>query len=228
MMVPCLALPKDVVMSRFGPVIRATLLSVCCLTWPAAAATGGTVVAIEGQVQARTAAQSQWAMARLRQPYRAGDALRTGRNARAEIAMADGTVTRLAPHSLMRFQDKQSFGRLLLGRLWFKVSKQHAPIRIETPSAVTAVVGTELLVSVDSQGSTHVTCLEGRVQVRGDVGPEVTLLPGQWTDVRKGAAAEPPTPFNWARLKATEILLQPLQPGVTGASDEADPDDIWK
>jgi ferric-dicitrate binding protein FerR (iron transport regulator) len=204
------------------------LLSLCCLSLPVGAAAGGTLTATEGRVQVRLAARPQWAPAQIRQIYREGDSLRTGRNSRAEIAFADGTVTRLAPHSLLRIQEKQSFGRLLLGKLWFKVSKQHAPIHIQTPSAVASVVGTELLVSVDSQDSTHVTCLEGKVQVRGDVGGDVTLNAGQWTDVRKGAAADPPTPFNWGRLKAGESLLQPLKPGASGTNDDADPDDIWK
>jgi ferric-dicitrate binding protein FerR (iron transport regulator) len=195
---------------------------------PGVAGAGGTLIATVGSVQGRTATKPQWAPAHVRQIYREGDTLRTGRGARAEIAYADGTVTRLAANSLLRIHEKQSFGKLLLGRLWFKIAKQHAPIRIETPSAVASVVGTELLISVDSQDSTHVTCLEGHVKVRGDQGPEVNLASGQWTDVRKGAAAEPPTPFNWGRLKATEILLQPMKPGETGATNEPDPDDIWK
>lgn len=215
-------------MPQSGRALRLALLGLWCLSLPVAAATGGTLVAAEGRVQARPAAQSQWGVARIRQLYREGDSLRTGRNSRAEIAFADGTVTRLAAHSLLRIHEKHSFGRLLLGKLWFKIAKQHAPIQIQTPSAVASVVGTELLVSVDSQDSTHVTCLEGKVRVHGDVGPEVTLNPGQWTDVRKGAAAEAPTAFNWGRLKATETLLQPLKPGLTAGDDDTDPDDIWK
>ncbi|MBC7545562.1 MAG: FecR domain-containing protein [Candidatus Sericytochromatia bacterium] len=210
----------------------AVLAVAACLTGlpgVAAAPGSGTLVATEGVVQARTAGGSQWAPGRVRRLYAPGDALRTGRNARAEIAFLDGTITRLAAHSQLRLAGKpQSFGRLLLGKLWFKVTKQHAPIHIETPGAVASVMGTELLVSVDNQEGTHVTCLEGHVNVKGDVGDVVKLTAGQWTDVRKGAAPDAPTPFNWGKLKASEILLQPLNQDASAGMADGDPDDIWK
>ncbi len=214
--------------------MRRSLLAVlavatCLGGLPGFAAGGsGTLVATEGIVQTRLASGSQWAPASLRKVYSPGDAVRTGRSARAEIAFLDGTVTRIGAHSLLRLAGQQSFGKLLIGKLWFKVTKQHAPIRIETPAAVASVVGTELLVTVNSQEGTEVTCLEGHVNVKGAVGGEVALAAGQWTDIRKGAAPEPPSAFNWNKLKASEVLLQPLrQDAGTGIAD-GDPDDIWK
>ncbi|MBC7545621.1 MAG: hypothetical protein H7338_23070 [Candidatus Sericytochromatia bacterium] len=47
-----------------------------------------------------------WAPGRVRRLHAPGDALRTGRNARAEIAFLDGTITRLAAHSQLRLAGK--------------------------------------------------------------------------------------------------------------------------
>ncbi|MBC7545622.1 MAG: hypothetical protein H7338_23075 [Candidatus Sericytochromatia bacterium] len=52
----------------------------------------------------------------------------------------------------------------------------------------------------------------------------VKLTAGQWTDIRKGAAPDAPTPFNRGKLKASAPLNQDASAGMA----DGDPDDIWK
>jgi hypothetical protein len=191
-------------------------------TW--AARDGGVLMTTEGSVQARTTARPQWHPASVRTAYLPGDALMTGRRSRAEIAFTDGTITRMAPVSILHLpkQATASLGRLLFGRLWLKVTKQHAPISVQTPSAVATVVGTELIVTVDGEENTRVACLEGAVKVQGLQGPEVLLKPGQSVDVRIGAGVEPPTTFDIKQWRAGDPLLASLK--QTRPPEDDDPD----
>jgi ferric-dicitrate binding protein FerR (iron transport regulator) len=192
-------------------------------TW-ASARNGGVLMVTEGTVRARTASLPKWHPAAVRSVYMPGDALMTGRRSRAEIAFGDGTITRIAPVSILHLpkQAAESFGRLLFGRIWMKVTKQQAPISVHTPAAVATIVGTELIVTVDGEENTRVACLEGAVKVQGLQGPAILIKPGQQVDVRMGAAAEPPTVFDVKRWQKVDPLLANLK--QTRGPEDDDPD----
>ncbi|MBC7541123.1 MAG: FecR domain-containing protein [Candidatus Sericytochromatia bacterium] len=205
--------------------VRFSALAICLAmsaASPAWSASGGVLVSTEGTVQARTTTLPRWHPAAVRSAYMPGDSLMTGRRSRAGVALTDGTVTRLAPASILQFPKsaEASFGRLLLGRLWLKVAKQHAPMAIHTPGAVATVIGTELIVTVDGEENTRVACLEGQVNVQGLVGAVVTLKAGQGLDVRMGAAAEPPTPVDVKRWRSADPLLASLKQGKAPEDDD--------
>jgi hypothetical protein len=191
-------------------------------TW--AVKEGAVLVASEGSVFARTGNRPRWFPASVRAAYLPGDALLTGRRSRAEVAFADGTITRMAPVSILQIpkQTTPSLGRLLFGRVWMKVSKQHAPISLTTPSAVATVVGTELTVSVDGEDNTRVACMEGAVKVQGLQGPEILLKPGQSVEVRMGAAVEAPQTFDVARWRSGDPMLVGLKQTRETADDDPD------
>lgn len=185
---------------------------------------GAVLVASEGRVFARTGIRPRWFPASVHAAYLPGDALLTGRRSRAEVAFSDGTITRMAPVTILHIpkQTTPSLGRLLFGRIWLKVAKQHAPIALTTPSAVATVVGTELIVSVDGEDNTRVSCLEGAVKVQGLQGPEILLKPGQTVDVRLGAGVDEPASFDPARWRSADPLLAGLQQTTETADDDPD------
>ncbi len=205
---------------RLGVLATCLALAAGIPSW-AAIRDGGVLMVSEGTVQARTTTLPHWHPAAVRSVYMPGDALMTGRRSRAEVSFADGTISRLAPSSILHFpqQAPESFGRLLLGRIWLKVAKQHAPIALHTPAAIATVVGTELIVAVDGEDNTRVTCLEGQVNIQGLTGPEVALKAGQALDVRMGAAAEPAQPVDIKRLRAADPLFATLKQD-TGPEDD--------
>lgn len=185
---------------------------------------GAVLIATEGTVHARTGTRPRWFPASVHAAYLPGDALLTGRRSRAEVAFADGTITRMAPVTILQIpkQTTPSLGKLLFGRVWMKVTKQHAPIALTTPSAVATVVGTELVVSVDGEDNTRVSCLEGAVKVQGLQGPEILLKPGQSVEVRMGAAVEAPLVFDIARWRTGDPILTALK--QTKEEPDDDPD----
>ncbi|MFQ5779045.1 MAG: FecR domain-containing protein, partial [Terriglobia bacterium] len=129
------------------------------------------------------------------------DIVWTERAARARLAIVDGSILNLGPETRLRVlpQDKTSSHTSLIlqfGKIRAKVlkkSKEGRALRIQTPTAVMGVIGTEFYVDASPE-TTTVICLEGQVSVRnrrGEVAGEETLSAGEKTEVRK---VEPPTP----------------------------------
>ena len=186
------------------------------------------VLAVLGVAQARAASDceiqslkgaAQWQQGTQQGVAQAGMAvpvgmeLRTGKGARLRLRCPDGSVLVMAEQSQLQvehFEAEAGQARLAsfllsLGLLGQKVAP--APgghWQVRTPSAVTAVRGTEFLVEVDGRQATQVHVLSGEVAVeprepaegaaaasepfsskgvqalsRGEAGPGIVLLPGQ-------------------------------------------------
>ncbi len=142
-----------------------------------------------------------------------GMELRTGKGARLRLRCQDGSVLVMAEQSRLvveHFEAEAGQPRMasfllkigLLGQKVSPVAGGHWQVR--TPSAVTAVRGTEFLVEVDGRQATQVHVLSGEVavesreppegaaaasepfsskgvqaQARGEAGPGIVLQPGQ-------------------------------------------------
>lgn len=158
-----------------------------------------------GQVERLAAKQTTWQSVKLKGQIYQGDRIKTAVNARVEIEMPDGSVLRIDQNTIFDVkeiktkdadgEDKMSFS-LWAGNIWAKFKKVvsgRQSRRIESPSAVVAIRGTELEIQVDQQLTTRVSVTEGLVEVTSkDADGKVMVGSNQQTVVRKGYAPTSP------------------------------------
>jgi ferric-dicitrate binding protein FerR (iron transport regulator) len=188
------------------------------------------ILSMHNKVQAKSVVDPVWQMAHIDKNLSGGDSIRTGVASRVEVKYSDGTITRLGPNSVMRInQDsspKRTGIRLLLGKLWLKVTKGNGLLKIQTPTAVASVLGTELFVSNDEKNVSHVTTLEGLVEVTDNQGDKTLVKPGEWVEIAPGKKMETPTPFDWVSLKKNERFM--LDPDFMPSVNDFQEDNSWK
>ena len=133
-----------------------------------------------------------------------GDSLETGPDSSAAIRFADRSLMTLHANSLIRFDHLSAYGetgmvdsrlRLQRGRSDNRVTPASGPgsrFEITTPSAISAVRGTEYRLSSDpQQQASTFEVLEGKVKVSGEQRSE--LLPARFgTRVETGQPPLPP------------------------------------
>ena len=107
-----------------------------------------------------------------------GDLLTTDAETRAAVRFTDdGSILRMNPNTDLQIRvegDRTAMRKTLqvdFGELWARIQKQPegAGYRIETPTAVAAVKGTEFYLRVDVTGTTIITT-EGVIEFFNDVG----------------------------------------------------------
>lgn len=208
--------------------LRTATLTACGLVWMAvpALAAGARVTAIEGTVQQRTVTRTSWHACLPQAELQPGEAIRTGRESRAELTLVDGVTTRLAPTTSLSIGSAGESSRLklLLGKLYMKVTKRPAALHVETVSMTAAIMGTEFLASVNDENVSHVTVFAGQVDVTGSQGDKVTVHPGEWVEVEPNKPVGQPSAFGMVQLRQTEPLLRDMGTGLGVASE----DDIWR
>lgn len=115
----------------------------------------------------------------------AGDLLETLREAKAVLAYSDGTIMRIKPRTLIEVQPLSI--KVFKGKTWYKFTKRGTEFRIETPSLVAGIRGTEFEVTVSSRKKTSLSVTEGAVAVRSKSGKRGLLLkPGYATQCEYG------------------------------------------
>lgn len=170
-----------------------------------------------------------WKTAHIDNGLSIGDAIRTGVASRAEIKYADGTITRLGSSSIMRIDSKDTNRtgiKLLLGKLWLKVTKGSGKLKIYTPTATATVLGTELFVSNNEKNISHITTLEGLVEVVDNQGDKTLVKPGEWVEITPGQKMEQPTKFDWDELKKAERFM--LDPNFKPSLDDFKDESNWR
>ena len=151
---------------------------------PEASAAGGTLREVVGKVwlsQPGHKERTTLSGAKIAE----GTTVRTGKEARAEIILDDGSILRLRPNTSMklssskRTQKKKTSLVLFFGRLWNKVIRgRNTDFRVNTPNAVAGVRGTEFETAVADDGSLRVRVSEGQVDV-GDTGRQAPVKADQ-------------------------------------------------
>lgn len=188
-----------------------TSLSIFSLSTNAYSSSGiATITSLHNRVQEKTSSNPTWHKTQLKNTLHAGDSIRTGSLSRAEITYSDGTVTRIGPHTVMRVtehSEKRTNLKLITGKLWLKVTKGNGRLQIQTPTATAAVLGTELLVTNDENDISHVTTLDGLVEVTGSEGDKVLVKPGEWVEISPNKKIDSPTKFDWDALKKAERFM---------------------
>jgi hypothetical protein len=107
-----------------------------------------------------------------------GNIISTSPDSRAAIRFTDdGSIVRMSGGVDLEIRAEGERGALRktlqinFGELWAKVNKrENAEYRIETPTAVAAVKGTEFYVRVDQDGSTTIITIDGVLDFFSNVG----------------------------------------------------------
>jgi len=148
-----------------------------------------------------------------------GDELHTGKNSLAKLLFADGSNIDIQPNSNLNIQasyqyvGKETFVtnlKLVKGRTEVSANPAHTvgnALKIETPSAIAAVRGTQFRVGVDDDLALQET-LDGQVAFSADengVKHEVLLAKGYGSIAQKGKAPLPPIVL----LAAPEVSALP-------------------
>ena len=132
------------------------------------------------------------------------DLVNTQVNARARIALDDGSVLNVGSESSMKIVKhdagaQQTELELTYGKLRTqaqKIAKPDGKFEVRTPAGVAGVVGTDFFVGYDvNAGAMNVIVFEGLVKVCNLAGVCVLVKAGQMTNVRNGdnSAPAPPT-----------------------------------
>ena len=149
------------------------------------------------------------------------DLVSTQANARARIALDDGSVLNVGSDSSMKVVKhdagaQQTELELTYGKLRTqaqKIAKPDGKFEVRTPAGVAGVVGTDFFVSYDNGSTTmNVVVFEGLVKVCNLQGVCVLVKAGQMTNVRKGDNAGP-TPPAQAPLDVLVAAGQDTDPG---------------
>ena len=106
----------------------------------------------------------------------AGDLLETLKDSKASLAYEDGTNMRIKENTLVEVQPMSI--RVFKGKTWYKFTKRGSEFRIETPSLVAGIRGTQFEVAVTSRGKSTVSVVEGAVATRGNGAGSALLTAG--------------------------------------------------
>jgi len=141
-----------------------------------------------GTVEVKTASSGAWRAAKAGMPVKMGWDIRTYVESSADIEIETGTLLKIGENSVVTLakliNDKESNAsksniKIGTGKLWADVKKltnSKSEFEFETPTAVAAIRGTKLGLSVD-KGETQLDVYEGLVMVRprGGAGKEVAV-----------------------------------------------------
>ncbi len=131
----------------------------------------------------------------------AGDLLETLRESKATLTYADGTNMRIKERTLVEVQPMAI--RVFKGKTWYKFTKRGTEFRIETPSLVAGIRGTEFEVAVSSRKKSSVSVVEGAVAVRGNAEGNALLTAGLCAQASAEGDLSKAIEFN-AELKKAE------------------------
>jgi hypothetical protein len=131
------------------------------------------------------------------------DSVNTQANARARIALDDGSVLNVGADSSLKVVKhdagaQQTELELAYGKLRTqaqKIAKPDGKFEVRTPAGVAGVVGTDFYAAYDATSNTmNVIVFEGLVKVCNLAGVCVIVKPGQMTNVRNGDNSGPLPP----------------------------------
>jgi len=147
------------------------------------------------------------------------DTVNTQANARARVALDDGSVLNVGSDSSVKVTKHDAGAQQTLLEVGFgrtrsqaqKISKPGGKFEVHTSAGVAGVVGTDFYVSYENNIMT-VIVFEGLVKVCNLTGVCVEVKPGQTTTVRNGDSSGPAAP--------TQAALSTLTGAVTATNLE--------
>lgn len=134
----------------------------------------------KGKVELNKQGRQNWAPARRGERLNSGEVIRTGDNSLAALVFTDDkTLLKVRSNSNITIHGKREKKRIVkrlalsFGELWAKVTQQNTKMRVETPSGVATVKGTEF--NCLYKENFYVYCVEGLMDIFNEFG---TLLLG--------------------------------------------------
>ena len=142
----------------------------------------------QGSVELKRAAAAAFVQAAAGEQLYDGDIIHTTENARATLAFVDGSIMRLSENSSMVLKPVGGETHIGLdsGKAYLFSRDQHQFPIVDTPSATTAIRGTELSIEVSAH-ETKIALLDGQANVSNSAG-DLLLSNGEQASVSKGAA----------------------------------------
>ena len=119
---------------------------------------------ISGQVKLTSVVSAKTDIYTSSVDLRAGDLLETLRDSKAALVYADGTIMRLKERTLVEVQPLSI--KVFKGKTWYKFTKRGTEFKIETPTLVAGIRGTEFEIAVGSRKRTSLSVTEGAVEAR--------------------------------------------------------------
>lgn len=181
----------------------------------------GKVIAITGTVEHTPARQEQWTPAKMFQPLLAAERVRTLAASRAAVLFIDETQVKLNAGAVLTVQAVRTGTgaptslQLERGEGWFRTKNPQSGLTIRTPAAAAAIRGTEVNVSVQADGTTVLTVVEGSVDfsntagaVMVNAGEEGTARPGEAPTKR--VLLNPDDAVQWALYYPMEAAWRDL------------------
>jgi hypothetical protein len=153
------------------------------------------------------------------------DTVNTQTNARARVALDDGSVlnvgsdssVKVAKHDAGAQQTDLEVGFGKMRSQAQKISKPGGKFEVHTSAGVAGVVGTDFYVSYENNVMT-VIVFEGLVKVCNLTGVCVEVKPGQTTTVRNGDSSGPAAPSQAALSTLTDAVTATNFEGSSGTS----------
>lgn len=157
-----------------------------------AAPSAAEIVSIEGKGEYRPEGEARWEPAKPRQPVAAGTYLRTLDLSRMAILFADNTQHQMHPNSTLFVKaiggpDTPTVLNLNKGKTWTRSKDPPKGLKMETPSAVAAIRGTDWEMEVDDDGRATLSVFSGEVELSNDLG-SVTIGEHEQGRAEKGRA----------------------------------------
>ncbi|MFQ5864207.1 MAG: FecR domain-containing protein [bacterium] len=136
----------------------------------------------KGKVELNKKGRRSWSPARRGERLNSGEVVRTGDNSLAALVFTDDkTLLKIRSNSNVTIHGKREKNRIIkrlslgIGELWAKVTRQNTSMRIETPSGVATVKGTEFN-CLYFDDNFYLYCVEGLMEMFNQFG---TLLLGE-------------------------------------------------
>jgi hypothetical protein len=195
------------------------ILPVTVLSGCGCSKTAGTSVlsACSGDVQVKIADAVECVQAKVKAILTDKDAIKTGVDSSALITFFDGSVIELKPNTqieineLIQGKSKSIKLKQEIGETRSKVEKlmdSASRYEIETPVAVAAVRGSQMVVQVVADGTTSVGNVEGSISVTAQ-GKEVIIPEGKHSIVVPGATPSQPSEGTTSRIISTQTYTDP-------------------
>ncbi len=190
---------------RIAIAVTITALLTILFVWLSGDAPLARIASVEGAVDRdRRGAEEKWYTAAQGDELAMGDAVRTAKQGRAELAMSEGTVLNVAPSTVVRLlSDAPKRERFRVESGSAEVQAGENTVLFETArGAVQVERGAKVTVS-EQDGTTWVRVEMGRAQIGWDEDPKV-LEAGQEVRVSQRAEGPPPPPEDLPKARAAE------------------------
>ena len=172
-------------MKFYSAVSALTLIALSAFAQTPPAKDIAVVLKSAGQVQVMRSLKSASENAPRGTRLNSGNVLRTGDGAAAALIFTDDkSILKVRENSRVNIAGQREDKGIVktikmeVGALWAKVTRSETPFKVETPSGVAAVKGTQFYVILDGNGNMIIFCIEGAIELFNKLG-KVLVTAGQ-------------------------------------------------